>query len=241
MAVEGEIITVEGEEYMTAPRPQLRLDDFMERRTPHAPYTAPAPFSQPPPAHRIYQVGETVRTNGWSGTISRHVMESPSGFGHIYQCLSSDKDGALRNYALKVFSRPYVGKKFLDGYRVFRSIREKLVALGVPNIYFANEEAQLSDWVLGDNLDRYQKHHNGLHVIDTYEIVLHIAAIVQACMNEGVLHNDIKPANIMGESCAGDPLAAKGVHGSTLIDWDIAKPIGSPIKTVIGTPLLHEP
>lgn len=170
-----------------------------------------------------YRPGDVVELGSFSYQVTVRVPQQ-FGVNELYHCQST-RDQQPVYLALKYFRFDYAAAMAEEGYHVFQRVRDNLTTLGVPDILAFHDRHQLVEFVPGSNLSQLAIEHDGLTISQIHAIALQIVDQLSVCMELGVLHNDVKPPNIMTSLENTDSSKPSMPQRSTLIDWDIARPV----------------
>ena len=153
------------------------------------------------------------------------------GFGVVYRALDRRLDRPVAVKALRhdLFPTPELLQRFNREARAVAKLRH-------PNIlpvYAVGEGEGIAYMVMpfveGESLESYLKREGKLSTADAVRITSESAEALEAAHNHGLVHRDVKPANIMLE---GDGRRA------LLMDFGIAKPLASDDAALTGTGMI---
>lgn len=187
---------------------------------------------------RAHRRGETVNIGSRKFEIGSPI-QNPDGSHELYLCRDVNDAPFRHPLVMKKFMADHHGrmtKMAHEAYVIFQSIREDLVRIGTPDILVCEGGYQVMNRAPGFDLGSYSRMRQGLSISQIHEIALQVSSIIATCMDLGFLHNDIKPGNIVVDvGCPGADQHWIPKH-STLIDWDIARPVIDTSNTSRGTP-----
>lgn len=141
------------------------------------------------------------------------------GYGVVCQArdLGLDRHVALKMLTPESNANPVVTRAFQREARLLATLRDRHV---VAVYAFGSHEGayyMAMEWVDGDSLDRIIHHHHSsgatVPVRRAAAILAHVASGLAVAHAAGIVHHDVKPANVMIESDTGRPV---------LIDFGVA-------------------
>ena len=208
-------------------------------------------------APALLQPGDTL------GEFTVEAMIGQGGMGQVYRARQKSLDG--RAVALKVLPPALVAAdpRFVDRFRREASLAAKAHHAGLAQIYGSGGERGLLFFAMalveGRSLrevitDLAANRARGLqlaegwdpmqdHIRQAVRLVQRVASALGALHAEGLVHRDVKPANIILEG-AGDG-GALLEHAPILVDFGLLRPVGTSIltgsMTRIGTPAFASP
>lgn len=149
-----------------------------------------------------FQAGEILRGKGQSLTLGNYILLDRLGAGGMGQVFKARHRRMDRTVALKVMSPDLVK----DQVAVERFGREVKAAarLTHPNIvtaYDADQAGQMHflvmEYVEGDDLAALVKRAGPLPIASTLEYIRQAANGLQSAHQHGIVHRDVKPANLL--------------------------------------------
>src|SRR3954468_11697240 len=171
-------------------------------------------------------------------TFAEHVIRGVAGRGGMGIVYRAMHVPLKREVALKVMA-PAVSAD--EEFRArFRNELEAMASIAHPNvipIYHAGEEGGLlyvtMRYVAGDDLARLVAAETRLDPVRAAVLIAQVAAALDAAHARGLVHRDVKPANILVES-SGE------LENALLTDFGLTKSLQSDTKvtrtgTVVGT------
>src|SRR5439155_3898128 len=110
-----------------------------------------------------------------------------------------------RIVAIKVIDRILVGNREIGArFRKEQGLATRLPGLRHPNLVTASHAGRVGgslylvmDFVAGDTLDGLARRHGPLPVAEACEIIRQAALGLQHLHESGLVHRDVKPANVM--------------------------------------------
>jgi serine/threonine protein kinase/PhoPQ-activated pathogenicity-related protein len=202
---------------------------------------------------RVYPIAERDNHKGWRKTVLASTEPDPGKLGH-YEIREKIAEGGFgivylaydtrlhREVALKVL-HPYHAS---EPARVARFVREaqsaaKLNHPGIVQIYDVVEiegrMALVIEFVRGASLDHYLQQHPELTLEERIEIGAQIAETLDAAHKNGIIHRDVKPANVMIDSVGRVKLTDFSL--ARLVDYSLTPLTGE--NNVLGTPAYMSP
>lgn len=202
---------------------------------------------------RVYPNAERDNHKGWRKTVLASTEPDPGQLGH-YEIREKIAEGGFgivylaydtrlhREVALKVL-HPYHAS---EPARVARFVREaqsaaKLNHPGIVQIYDVIEVeghmALVIEFVRGSSLDHYLKEHPGLSLEERIEIAAQVADTLDAAHKNGIIHRDVKPANVMIDLSGRVKLTDFSL--ARLVDYSLTPLTGE--NNVLGTPAYMSP
>jgi serine/threonine-protein kinase len=171
--------------------------------------------------------------------LSRYEIRSPlgkGGMGMVFRAhdLVLDEDVALKTLLPDVSQEPDVARRFVSEIRLAHRVRHP----NVCSIHEYGEERGLRfiamELVEGMDLRRLLRERGGLSPAQAFDVVIQAAEGLRAIHEAGIIHRDLKTANIMVD-----------VGGTVrLMDFGIAKESSSDVTlggSIIGTPEYMSP
>jgi len=165
------------------------------------------------------------------------------GMGNVYDAVQLCLN---RHVALKIMSRDFSANR--EAFALFRREAEVTSALGHPHIVqvfdFGVTSAGAPYMVLelleGEDLDRRVRRCGQLPFRQTLHVIKQVAAALAATHAKGVVHQDLKPANIFLQNVAGESSFVK------VLDFGISKvrdasPQLAGSSVLMGTPHYMSP
>jgi serine/threonine-protein kinase len=171
--------------------------------TTERPAAAPAPAGAPPDPALV----STVSTaKPLPATLGRYRIESQIGRGSMGAVYLGRDPQIGRQVAIKTLalSREFEGEKLVEAReRFFREAETagRLQHPGIVTIFDAGEAQDLAyiamEYIKGEDLQRYTSPGRLLPVTQLLEIVARVAEALAYAHSQGVVHRDVKPANVM--------------------------------------------
>jgi serine/threonine kinase PknH len=167
------------------------------------------------------QVGETL------GPYRLEAILGEGGMGIVY--LAADADGG--RVALKVLKQKLAG----DATYVARFRREARVAAEVQHAHLVPilDSGELDDrhflasaYVPGGSLRERLPEHGPLAIVDAVRLTAQVAAGLDALHAKGLIHRDVKPANIL-DITVDEPALMCSLQGGGELTGDPAGTLGS--------------
>lgn len=173
-------------------------------------------------------------------TLGRYKITSLLGQGGMGAVYKARDDTLKRDVAIKVMSPQFARmtsfqERFLQEARTVARISHP----GVVQVYdFGQEEGQLfivMEFIPGKNLsqamEELRSRNAWFTLSEAVEIIRQVALAVHYAHNQGVLHRDLKPDNIMLRPEPSEGLPYRPV----ITDLGLAKLSGGDVETAVGT------
>ena len=133
---------------------------------------------------------------------NRYEIISKIGSGGMADVYKAKDHKLNRFVAVKVMKKEFRDdKQFISKFRVEAQSAAGLAHANIVNIYDVGEEAGIyyivMELVEGITLKEYIKNKGRLSVREATSIALQISAGLEAAHNNGIIHRDIKPQNII--------------------------------------------
>ena len=157
------------------------------------------------------------------------------GFGTVFLAFRADRrSGIKERAAIKVINGhlreqdDYSGHvaRFLDEFKILKRLDSPYCAKVLDGDVAADNPWMATQFVSGDSLAEEIRHEGPLPVELWWHLATDLLNGLSEAHKKGIIHRDIKPQNIM-----------RGVRGSVLIDFGIAKLAGNPKLTAAGSPM----
>ena len=174
------------------------------------------------PDSDAHRPGDIVELGRWKCQVIGRIPKE-FGVNELYHCRNAGDQEQRHHLGLKYFKFDYAAAMAEEGHRVFQHIRQALIPIGVPDILIFHDRYQLIEFIEGYNLYQFAAEHDGLTIGQIHAIALQVSNQLSTCMELGVLHNDVKPSNVMTSVEHIDLPKPWRPQQSRLIDWDIAR------------------
>lgn len=157
------------------------------------------------------------------------------GFGTVFLAFkSSRKAGVKERAAIKVINgylrdkEDYSGHvaRFLSEFKILQRLESPFCARVLDGDVAAENPWMATQFISGDSLAEEIRHEGPLPSDLWWQLASDLLTGLTEAHSKGIVHRDIKPQNVM-----------RGVRGSVLIDFGIAKLIGNPKVTAQGSPM----
>ena len=166
-------------------------------------------------------------------TLERKLGQG--GFGTVYLAYrTSERSGVKERAAIKVINghlrdqEDYEGHvaRFQAEFKVLRRLESPFCARVLDGDVTAKNPWMATQFISGDSLAEEIRHEGPLPAELWWLLAADLLTGLSEAHSKGVIHRDIKPQNVM-----------RGVRGSVLIDFGIAKLVGNPKLTAQGSPM----
>ena len=166
-----------------------------------------------------------------------HCLIAQSSYSRIF--LATDLELNYRKCAVKqlypsfcpVEMQSQIEWTFLQEVEISKEIARKHPQLCQFYNYFSDSGNQylVQEWIEGNTLEQELHRHSKLSESQTKNILLNLLSVLECIHSLGIVHNDIKPSNIILRLQDNMPV---------LIDFGIAKKVNhnQQSKTIVGTP-----
>ncbi len=177
-------------------------------------------------------------------------MLGRGGFGIVYLATDNllQRDVAIKLPHQMVLNSGELRERFLRESRAFARLNHPSVVRVLDSGAEAGLSWQITEFVDGPSLSEYRRQHpDGVPAKSAARILLQLADAVQHAHDQGVLHRDIKPDNILLEKLPGHTpdMKPEGNFVPRLTDFGLARLIDditiSRSGLLIGTPMYMAP
>lgn len=184
----------------------------------------------PPPENRRREVSAPV--------LGEWILErklGQGGFGTVFLAYrTSNRGGVKERAAIKVINGhlrdqdDYEGHvaRFMAEFRVLQRLESPFCAKVLDGDVTAENPWMATQFISGDSLAEEIRHEGPLPADLWWLLATDLLTGLTEAHAKGIIHRDIKPQNVM-----------RGVRGSVLIDFGIAKLAGNPKLTAQGSPM----
>lgn len=157
------------------------------------------------------------------------------GFGTVFLAYrAAPQSGIKERAAIKVINGhlrdqdDYSGHvaRFLDEFKILKRLDSPYCAKVLDGDVEADNPWMATQFISGDSLAEEIRHEGPLPLELWWHLATDLFTGLSEAHKKGIIHRDIKPQNIM-----------RGVRGSVLIDFGIAKLAGNPKLTAQGSPM----
>ncbi len=173
-----------------------------------------------------YQVNQLFRGNGAGLVLGPYVLLERLGEGGKGEVFTARHQKLRRVVALKVLHRDRL--KDADAVRRFRREIEAVAQLDHPNVVHAHDADQAGDvhflvmeYVEGTDLGKFVKKNGPLPADVACDYVRQAALGLHHAFEHGLVHRDVKPANLLLANVAGPRPGGVGVI--KLLDLGLAR------------------
>ena len=179
-------------------------------------FPPPVEEGPPPPAPQADQLGDEdttkVRTSEVAATpayyFDKYLVTGEygrGGMGTVYKALKRDDEVPV---ALKILAPRLAGNRtavarFLREIRALSALQSEHVVRVLDHGYDAGRYFLVMEAVEGDSLDRIVLRDGPLSEWEAARVFAQVADALQALNDEGLIHRDVKPANIIRRSADG--------------------------------------
>jgi len=177
-------------------------------------------------------------------TITGLLGEGGMGAVYVAENEMLGKKLAVKVLHAQCSQNPHIVERFIAEARAS-------TAIGHPNIVEVIDAAQLADgqhyivleYLEGQSLEEYARSHGPLATDVALAILVQAGAGLEAAHERGIVHRDVKPANVFVTSKPGQPMFVKVLDfGIAKLSPDLAGGIHTASHMVMGTPgyMSHE-
>ncbi len=190
--------------------------------------STPSAISNPPPSSIVFD------GNDYSLASTFHGGFSPVG---LY---TPPKGTPLRDIAVKYFNTtvPTLPTIARDAFAVWNEVRGPLLRAGFPDYFACNPDHQVTEFAHGVDVGTLADYNDGLYIKEIRSLLLSVIPHIGAMMENGVVHADIKPANIIVDVKA---LRTSSDWKTKIIDPDTMRRTGFMTDRLFGTPYFMPP
>jgi serine/threonine protein kinase len=187
---------------------------------------------------RDFPLPENQRKGVSSPVLGNWILErklGQGGFGTVFLAYrSSNKGGVKERAAIKVINshlrdqEDYEGHvaRFMAEFKVLQRLESPFCAKVLDGEVTAETPWMATQFISGDSLAEEIRHEGPLPADLWWLLAADLLTGLTEAHAKGIIHRDIKPQNVM-----------RGVRGSVLIDFGIAKLVGNPKLTAQGSPM----
>lgn len=182
----------------------------------------------PPPPSIVFDGNSYFLASTFYGGISPVGLYTPP------------KGTPLKDIAVKYFntSIPTLPTVARDAFAVWNEVREPLLRAGFPDYFACNPDHQVTEYAHGVDVGTLADYNDGLHISEIRSLLLSVIPHIGAMMESGVVHADIKPANIIVDVKA---LRTSSDWKTKIIDPDTMRRTGFTSNRLFGTPYFMPP
>ncbi len=163
---------------------------------------------------------------------NRYEIISKIGSGGMADVYKAKDHKLNRNVAVKVLKSEFRDDKvFVSKFRTEAQSAAGLAHGNIVNIYDVGEESGINyivmEFVDGITLKEYIKDQGRLSAKETTSITLQISAGLEAAHNNGIIHRDVKPQNIMISTDGKVKVADFGIARASTVNTMTSSAMGS--------------